>query len=154
MNSQEIEKIITEFFRKTELPLSEESFSFDEQNGSYWYSANLKGIKESLNMDEFLQSVNHIIRRIIDTQKKDEQNLPVVIIDINGHQKKKINNLRTVAHMMAERARYFKSKVEIDPMSSYDRRIIHEYLADKPDIKTESVGEGRERRVVVCYIEN
>ena len=60
--------------------------------------------------------------------------------------------MQATAHMMAERARYFKSNIEVDPMSAFERRIIHEFLSDATDLKTESMGEGPQRRVVIKYI--
>ena len=63
-----------------------------------------------------------------------------------------IENVRAIAHMMSERARYFKSNIEVDPMSSFDRRIVHEFLSDATDLKTESQGEGYSRRVVIKYV--
>ena len=75
-------------------------------------------------------------------------------MDINGYQKKKIDNLKNMAHMMSERAKYFKSNIEIDPMPAFERRIIHMFLENEKDIKTESEGEGSNRRVVVKYIGN
>ena len=60
--------------------------------------------------------------------------------------------MRAIAHMMAERARYFKSNIEVDPMSAFERRIVHEFLADATDLKTESEGYGPNRRVVIKYI--
>ena len=74
-----------------------------------------------------------------------------ILIDINGFQKKKVEGIHAVAHMMAERARYFKSNIEIDPMSAFERRIVHEFLSSATDLKTESQGEGRSRRVVIKY---
>ena len=53
--------------------------------------------------------------------------------------------------MMAERARSFQYDVELSPMSSYERLIIHTTLSDAPNVKTESQGEGRNRRVVIKY---
>ena len=53
--------------------------------------------------------------------------------------------------MMAERARAFQYDVELTPMSAYERLIIHMTLADAPNVKTESLGEGRNRRVVIKY---
>jgi len=55
--------------------------------------------------------------------------------------------------MMAERARYFKSNIEIDPMPAFERRIIHMFLEGIKDIKTESEGYGPTRRVVIKYVE-
>jgi len=53
---------------------------------------------------------------------------------------------------MAERARYFKSSVEVDPMPAFERRIVHEFLSDAIDLKTESTGFGAKRRVVIKYV--
>ena len=75
-----------------------------------------------------------------------------ILIDINGFQKKRVEAVQAIAHMMGERARYFKSNIEIDPMSSFERRIVHEFLSNATDLKTESLGEGSSRRVVIKYI--
>ena len=40
----------------------------------------------------------------------------------------------------------------MDPMSPYERMIVHSIFSEDPQIKTGSVGEGRERRVVIEYI--
>ncbi|MEI8175102.1 MAG: R3H domain-containing nucleic acid-binding protein, partial [bacterium] len=77
---------------------------------------------------------------------------PSILIDINGFQQKRIENIHAIAHMMAERARYFKSNIEVDPMPAFERRIVHEFLSEAHDLKTESTGEGFSRRVVIKYI--
>jgi spoIIIJ-associated protein len=53
--------------------------------------------------------------------------------------------------MMAERARSFQYDVELTPMNAYERLIVHTVLSDSPNVKTESSGEGRNRRVVIKY---
>lgn len=53
--------------------------------------------------------------------------------------------------MLAERARTFKHDVEMSPMSPYDRLIVHASLTGLPDIKTESLGEGQVRHIVIKY---
>jgi predicted RNA-binding protein Jag len=55
--------------------------------------------------------------------------------------------------MLAERARYFKSSIEMDPMSSYERMIVHAEFTETPDIATESAGFGKDRHVVLKYTE-
>ena len=74
-------------------------------------------------------------------------------IDVNDYQKKHIEDIRMKAQVLAERARYFKSSVEMDPMSSYERMIIHSEFAEVPDIKTESAGVGKDRRIIIKYTE-
>ena len=73
------------------------------------------------------------------------------LVDINDHRARQIRDLQTKAVMMAERARSFQYDVELTPMSSYERLIIHTTLQDAPNVKTESLGEGRNRRVVIKY---
>lgn len=73
------------------------------------------------------------------------------LVDVNDYRAKQIRDLQTKALMMAERARAFEYDVELSPMSAYERLIIHMTLADAPNVKTESLGEGRNRRVVIKY---
>jgi spoIIIJ-associated protein len=73
------------------------------------------------------------------------------LVDVNDHRTRQIRDLQTKAIMMAERARSFQYDVELTPMSSYERLIIHTTLQDAPNVKTESQGEGRNRRVVIKY---
>jgi spoIIIJ-associated protein len=73
------------------------------------------------------------------------------LVDVNDYRAKQIQDLQTKALMMAERARSFQYDVELSPMSAYERLIVHTTLQDAPHVKTESLGEGRSRRVVIRY---
>jgi spoIIIJ-associated protein len=75
------------------------------------------------------------------------------VVDVNDYQKKRIEDIRAKARVYAERARYFKSSVEMDPMSSYERMIIHSEFSDTPDIETSSAGVGRDRHIVIRFTE-
>lgn len=97
-------------------------------------------------------ALNHIIKKIIETKFSNEDADAEKIqfsIDINDYQARKIEELKNTARMAAQRVRYFKKDVEMNPMSSYDRRIVHSVLSEYPDITTESSGEGENRRVVI-----
>ena len=76
---------------------------------------------------------------------------PMFLIDVNDYRSKQIKDLQAKALMLAERARSFQYDVELSPMSAYERLIIHTTLQDSPNVKTESQGEGRNRRVVIKY---
>lgn len=76
---------------------------------------------------------------------------PMFLVDVNDYRVKQIKDLQAKALMMAERARSFQYDVELSPMSSYERLIVHTTLQDAPNVKTESQGEGRNRRVVIKY---
>lgn len=76
---------------------------------------------------------------------------PMFLVDVNEYRTKQIKDLQTKALMMAERARSFQYDVELSPMSAYERLIVHTTLQNAPNVKTESLGEGRGRRVVIKY---
>lgn len=76
---------------------------------------------------------------------------PMFLVDVNDYRTKQIKDLQAKALMMAERARSFQYDVELSPMSSYERLIIHTTLQGAPNVKTESQGEGRNRRIVIKY---
>ncbi len=76
---------------------------------------------------------------------------PMFMVDVNDYRAKQIKDLQSKALMMAERARSFQYDVELSPMSAYERLIIHTTLQGAPNVKTESQGEGRGRRVVIKY---
>lgn len=86
-----------------------------------------------------------------DTPVPEGERAPMFLVDVNDYRTKQIKDLQAKALMMAERARSFQYDVELSPMSSYERLIVHTTLADSPNVKTESQGEGRNRRVVIKY---
>ncbi len=98
-----------------------------------------------------LAALSHIIKRIADKTNNNKEQTSF-IVDVNNYQGKKNEELKSKAAMLAERARYFKSDVEMSPMTPYERMIIHSIFSSTKDIKTESVGEGKNRRVVIKYI--
>ena len=156
MNNKEVENLIKELIEKTTVELKEISIK-EESPKSTWISIEVNEPHFFIEREgEGLHALNHLIHRILESKSPrggaEEQHGMGILIDINGYQKKHVENIRAVAHMMSERARYFKSNVEVDPMSAFERRIVHEFLSEAGDIQTESIGIGRERRVVIKYI--
>ena len=50
---------------------------------------------------------------------------------------------------MAEQVAAKRTPFTLEPMPAYERRIIHVALADHPDVTTQSVGIGEERKIVI-----
>ena len=150
MDQNVIKKIIEEIFTQTACTLTKCEFS--QEKGMLWCMIDTPDSRFLIGRDgETLKSLNHIVQKMLEKAEGEESETRL-FIDINGYQKKRFDNLKTIAHMMAERARYFKSNIEVDPMPAYERRIIHMFLEGIPDIKTESEGSGPNRRVVIKYI--
>lgn len=95
-----------------------------------------------------LLAFNHLVRRIVEKRGGDGKTFA---IDVNGYQKERNEELKNKARILAERVKSFKSEEELEPMSPYERMVVHSILAEDPEIKTESTGFGRDRRVVIRY---
>ena len=98
---------------------------------------------------ERLKAVNHIVRKMAEQELPPGSGDLRFFVDVNDYQKQKTEELKDSARLSAQRVRYFKKEVEMLPMSSYERRIVHAALTEYPDITTESSGEGAQRRVVI-----
>ena len=99
---------------------------------------------------ETLLAINHLVKRMVEREDGAEN----FSVDVSGYQKAKNEELRARARVYAERAKMFQTDVEMDPMSSYERMIVHAALAGNTEVKTESAGIGRERKVVVRYVQS
>ena len=155
MKHKEIENLIKELIEKTGVVVKEIVVTPDGTS-STWFSVEVNEPHHFVSHEgEALYALNHIVRRIVEVPKEAGVENAVesnILIDINGFQKKRVESIRAIAHMMGERARYFKSSIEVDPMSAFERRIVHEFLSSATDLKTESVGAGSTRRVVIKYV--
>jgi len=70
-------------------------------------------------------------------------------LDINNYKKKKVEYLKELAISTADEVSLLKKEKSLEPMSSYERRVIHLELAERDNIVTESDGDGDERRVII-----
>ena len=73
-----------------------------------------------------------------------------VTVDAAGYRERQGEALRRRADMAAEDAIQHAQAVEMDPMGSNDRRVVHEHLRDRPEIETYSEGDEPDRYVVVA----
>jgi spoIIIJ-associated protein len=94
---------------------------------------------------EHLRALNHIIRKVV--YKKSD--LARFTIDINNYREESLKKIRNQALALAEKAKILNQSLEMEPMSSYERMIIHSLFSQDPSITTESIGEKDKRRVVI-----
>lgn len=96
-----------------------------------------------------LLALSHIVKKIADRIFNEMENRPIFSLDVNDYQAKRIEDLKNLARLNAQRVRYFKKEIAMRPMTSFERRIIHSVLTESPDITTESTGEEPNRKVVI-----
>ncbi len=98
---------------------------------------------------EHFTSLKHVVKKMV--QKKVGSEDFKFSVDVNDYQTRMLNDLKTKIKIMGDRALSFKVNIELEPMSSYERMIVHAYFSENPELSTESVGEGRNRHVVIRY---
>ena len=74
--------------------------------------------------------------------------LPLTV-DVAGYKKHRRDSLEKLAVYLAEQVKSRRRALPMEPMPADERRIIHLALADHPDVRTESIGEGENRKVVI-----
>ena len=72
-----------------------------------------------------------------------------VIVDAAGYRARRAATLDTLARQSAQRASATGGRVELEPMTAVERKIIHEALKDDPEVETASEGMEPNRFVVV-----
>ncbi len=70
-------------------------------------------------------------------------------IDSGGYRALRFEELKMTARVAAERVQQTKQPFHLNPMSSRERRIVHLAIKDMPGVRTQSVGMGEERQVVI-----
>lgn len=98
-----------------------------------------------------LDALQYLVRLIV--SKQTNVRAPV-IIDVENYKRRRLEDLKTLALNVAEQVKSTKSSIKLEPMSPFERRVVHMTLADDPDVVTESVGEGEGRQVMVLLRES
>jgi spoIIIJ-associated protein len=93
-----------------------------------------------------IDAVQHLAQRIVFRGGSPDSR---VVVDADGYRERRAESLRTIALDAAEDALRSGEAIELDPMPSSERRIVHEYLRERGDVQTHSEGEEPERYLVV-----
>ena len=83
------------------------------------------------------------------SDETDERNYTRILLDIENYREKRAETLKALARRMAHRVLKYKRNVTLEPMSSYERRIIHSEIQGIEGVTTYSVGADNNRKVVI-----
>ena len=95
---------------------------------------------------ETLQALQFIVRMVTNRQLGRKAH---VVIDIEDYRERRVQMLRRLAKRTANRVGSSGREYTLEPMSPAERRIVHMSLAGHNEVRTESEGEGNQRRVVI-----
>lgn len=96
------------------------------------------------NLPNIVESLNHVLQMI--AKKNDTR---MIFLDVNNYRQERETLIAELARAAAKKANTTKQEVALPAMNSYERRIVHVELAVHPDVTTESMGEGKERYIVI-----
>jgi len=126
--------------------LNDFEVSFNEQSKRFSVLINDDLIAQDLPrfMEDFEYLVNLIAQR--DIQQR-------VWLDVNNYRRERERLITELAKAAAHKAILDKKEIQLPPMNAYERRLVHMEIASHPDLKTESIGDGKERKVIIKPIE-
>lgn len=97
-----------------------------------------------------LDAIQYIVNLILNRELSDADEERVrVVIDVEGYRNRRQEALRKLANRLAERALIENKSFVLEPMTPYERRIIHMALGDNPQVSTFSQGAEPYRKVVI-----
>lgn len=97
---------------------------------------------------ETLRDLEYITRLIV-SQKVGKQ--AKLVVDVEAYRTRRERVLRELAKRMAERVESNRQPITLEAMPPNERRIIHMTLRDHPSVRTNSIGEGEHRRVMIIH---
>jgi spoIIIJ-associated protein len=71
------------------------------------------------------------------------------VVDVEGYRARRERMLRELARRMADRVRQSRQPITLEAMPPHERRIVHITLREHPTVRTQSIGEGDRRRVMI-----
>ena len=93
-----------------------------------------------------LEALQTLVRTLISSYTKEKV---VTTLDIGGYKSNRAHQLEILATKTAKEVAKTKVAVKLQPMSAFERRVIHEKLSDWRDVYTESEGEGEDRAITI-----
>lgn len=119
------------------------SVNYDSDNKRFSVFIN-DDILSDRNLPMFVEDFDHLIKLVA-----QKNGLIGVFVDVNSYRKKRENLIVEIAKAAARKAVAEKIEMPLPSMNAYERRLVHTELASNPDIKTESIGEGKGRYIII-----
>lgn len=151
----EIKKQLKNFFNELGKLMNvtiESEINITEDTEDNIYNINLVTSNNSILIGKegkTLDAIQCLLRQI---SQNDLQNKIKINVDISNYKYEQTKKLEKNIKNIAKEVLKTKVDTSLDPMNSYNRRIVHTIVSEFPDLETESVGEGKERHVVIKYV--
>lgn len=153
-NMEDIEKAKerVEAFLKIWLPQIDENLQYTITIEEYSILVDIKGESAGLLIGYRGESLN-AMQTILSTIANRHANEKIkLLLDIEQYRSKRAKILEELAEKVSKTVLRNGKSVTLEPMSAYERKIIHSKLQDSTKVETYSIGEGDNRRIVIAKI--
>ena len=96
-----------------------------------------------------LQALNNLVRSSVSNYFKKRYR---ILLDINSYKDEKYEKIAKIAKRVAKEVQKSHVTATLNPMTSDERRIVHNVLSNYRNIETESVGHGKNRQITIKYV--
>lgn len=95
---------------------------------------------------ETIDSLQYLVNSAV---YRDREFVKRIVLDSEGYRQRRIEAIQGMAHRTARKSVRERRDIKLPPMNSAERRVVHVYLKENPDVSTFSEGSGSDRRVTV-----
>ena len=129
--------------------ISDDELTYNIEDDKYYIYINIKEEKTNSLIGYRGENLNALQTLLGAISNKNIEEKTRVILDISGYRAKRKKVLEELAEKVSKTVIKTRKKVTLEPMSAYERKIIHSKLQNHPKVTTESVGEEPNRKIVV-----
>lgn len=131
------------------LLLLEGSYEIEEEKMGFLVSIDTKDAGRLIGArGESLEGLQLIVNQIM-SKKAGEENFKRAILDVAGWRKQKMEELKSLAADLGKQVLSSGKELELEPMSSWQRRVVHMVIQEIGGLSSDSIGEGRDRHIVI-----
>ena len=140
-----IDTFLKEFLPK----ISDEKLEYNIGDDKYYIFVNIKGEQTNHLIGYRGETLNALQTLLGTISNKNIEEKVRVILDISGYREKRKKVLEELAEKVAKTVEKTKKKIVLEPMSAYERKVIHSKLQENNKVITESIGEEPNRKVAI-----
>ncbi len=129
--------------------LLEGSYEIEEGDDGFMVSIDTKDAGRLIGArGESLEGLQLIVNQVM-SRKTGEDNFKRVILDVGEWRKQKEEELKSLANDLGKQVLETGKELEVEPMSAWQRRVVHMALEEMGGLTSESMGEGRDRHIII-----
>lgn len=146
---ERVEKFLNDWLNKID-----ESLEYTIKVEDYTILIDIKGEAAGLLIGYRGESLNAMQTILSTIANRNFDNKIRLILDIENYREKRAKILEELAEKVSKTVLKNGKSITLEPMSAYERKIIHSKLQDNTKVETYSIGEGDNRRIVISKIKN